>query len=103
MEGYRLLRGRVTGGFWGKIQKRIAKETLDQQYDILNGKRVGLRPDQYSFCIENFELAAGRKSGEYHGYVYSDSELDGSGGIQSAEYAGSKAGRADGWTGGSGR
>lgn len=75
MEGYSLLRGRVTGGFWGKIQKRIAKETLDQQYDILNGKRDGLKPDQYSFCIENFELAAGRKSGEYHGYVYSDSEL----------------------------
>ena len=41
MEGYRMLRGRVSGGFWGKIQKRIAKETLDQQYDILNGKGAG--------------------------------------------------------------
>lgn len=70
-----MVQSKVTGGFWGKIQKKIAGETLYQQYEILNGKKEGLRPEQYSSCILNFEIAAGKKDETYKGYVYSDSEL----------------------------
>lgn len=69
------LYGEINGGFWGKLQEKIARETLYQQYEILNGKKEELRPEQYSHCIENFEIAAGKKKAKYKGYVYSDSEL----------------------------
>lgn len=66
---------KITGGFWKEKQQKAAFHVLYEQYDILNGKRDGLRPEQYSFGIENFKIAAGMSDAEYHGYVYSDSEV----------------------------
>lgn len=66
---------RMGEGFWKERQKLIADKVIYRQYDILNGSREGLVPDQYSNVLESFRIVAGLSDAEYKGSVCGDSEL----------------------------
>lgn len=70
-----ILASRITGGFWKDRQSLIENDTIWEQLAILKGKKEGLEPDEYSYVVDNFRMAAGELTGKYRGFVYSDSEL----------------------------
>jgi len=62
----------VRGGFFGGFQKTVLDNVIPYQWEALND-RV---PDAAgSFCISNFEIAAGLKQGAHRGCVFQDSDL----------------------------
>lgn len=71
----KILDAKITGGFWKKRQELTETKIIWEQLAILKGETDGLKADEYSHVIENFQLAAGEADGVYHGFVYSDSEL----------------------------
>lgn len=62
-------------GFWRERQKLIADQVIYRQYEILNGSRTGLAPDQYSNVLDSFRIVAGLSDDQYRGSVCGDSEL----------------------------
>ena len=58
--------------FWKKYIELIRKETIPYQWNALNDRIAGVKP---SHAIENFRIAAGISKGEFHGYVFQDSDL----------------------------
>jgi DUF1680 family protein len=54
----------ITGGFWAGKQNLNGRVTLWHGYDML--EKAG--------HMDNFRVAAGRKEGEYQGYIYYDSD-----------------------------
>lgn len=62
----------IEEGFWHHIQKNVREKVIPYQWEALNDRIEGAEP---SGCVSNFEIAAGRKRGEFHGYVFQDSDL----------------------------
>ena len=58
--------------FWKRYIELIRKETIPYQWNALNDRIAGVKP---SHAIENFRIAAGISKGEFHGYVFQDSDL----------------------------
>ncbi|MCL2548726.1 MAG: glycoside hydrolase family 127 protein, partial [Symbiobacteriaceae bacterium] len=58
--------------FWNRITDLVRQEVIPYQWAALNDQVPGAAP---SGCIRNFEIAAGRASGEHKGYVFQDSDL----------------------------
>lgn len=77
MEGKRMKiqDSRMREGFWRERQRLIADQVIYRQYEILNGSREGLAPNQYSNVLDCFRIAAGLSDSQYEGSVCSDSEL----------------------------
>jgi DUF1680 family protein len=63
---------KISDYFWHKKQKLLLNTLLPYQYKALNDEIVGAEP---SHAIENFKIAAGIKKGEYHGWIFQDSDL----------------------------
>lgn len=63
---------RFLGGFFGPIIKGVRERMLPYQWKALNDEVPGGEP---SGCIRNFEIAAGLKDGQHHGFVFQDSDL----------------------------
>lgn len=61
-----------TGGFLKGIQNKIVQEVIPYQWKALNDEIEGA---EKSHCIENFEIAAGMKKGNFYGEVFQDSDL----------------------------
>ena len=63
---------RVSDGFWGGYQRLVLDRVIPYQWEALNDRVPGA---DRSGCIRNFEVAAGRASGEHYGWVFQDSDL----------------------------
>ncbi|RZT01008.1 glycoside hydrolase family 127 protein [Cuneatibacter caecimuris] len=58
--------------FWGNYLELVRASVIPYQWEALNDRIEGAEP---SHCIRNFEIAAGRKTGEFSGFVFQDSDL----------------------------
>lgn len=63
---------RIDQGFWSEIIRDMREKVIPYQWDALNDRVEGAEP---SHCIRNFEIAAGLRTGEFHGFVFQDSDL----------------------------
>lgn len=58
--------------FWSKHVDLVRKAIIPYQWKAMND----LIPDaEPSHCLDNFEIAAGRKSGEFYGAVFQDTDI----------------------------
>lgn len=62
----------IKDDFWGSYIKLVQDVVIPYQYEALHDKAAGAEP---SHAIANFEIAAGRKSGEFYGWVFQDSDV----------------------------
>ncbi|HUF10379.1 MAG TPA: beta-L-arabinofuranosidase domain-containing protein [Rhodothermales bacterium] len=60
------------GGFWAEKQKLVRGTTIPYQWEALNDRVPGA---DRSGAVSNFKIAAGRAKGEFHGFVFQDSDL----------------------------
>ncbi|KFC76996.1 glycoside hydrolase family 127 protein [Buttiauxella agrestis] len=63
---------KVTDAFLGQYQRLVRDVVIPYQWDALNDRIPEADP---SHAIENFEIAAGRKEGEFYGMVFQDSDV----------------------------
>lgn len=63
---------KIKDDFWGSYIKLVQDVVIPYQYDAIHDKAVGAEP---SHAIANFEIAAGRKTGEFYGWVFQDSDV----------------------------
>ncbi|WP_435928546.1 glycoside hydrolase family 127 protein [Dryocola sp. BD613] len=63
---------KVTDAFLGQYQRLVRDVVIPYQWDALNDRIAEADP---SHAIENFEIAAGRKDGEFYGMVFQDSDV----------------------------
>ncbi len=63
---------KLTDDFWTQRQELIADVVIPYQWDVLNDNIPGTEP---SHAIENFKIAAGESTGEFHGMVWQDSDV----------------------------
>ncbi|MBE5803511.1 MAG: glycoside hydrolase family 127 protein [Clostridiales bacterium] len=62
----------ITDPFFTARIDTARKVTIPYMWDTLNDRVPGVAP---SHCIENFEIAAGLKQGEFHGFWFQDTDL----------------------------
>lgn len=58
--------------FWSRYIDLANDVIIPYQYDALHDRAAGAEP---SGAVRNFEIAAGRAKGEFHGWVFQDSDL----------------------------
>ncbi|HBF35696.1 MAG TPA: hypothetical protein DDW50_00060 [Firmicutes bacterium] len=62
----------ITDRFWIGRMELMAREVIPYQWDALNDNIPGAEP---SHAMENFRIAAGESTGEFHGMVFQDSDV----------------------------
>lgn len=73
----------IKSDFFNFYRKLIVEEVLPYQWEVMNNKDVEMTHEPggneesltHSFAIENFEIAAGMKNGEHHGYTFQDTDV----------------------------
>ena len=63
---------KVNDGFWSKYEDIAKNVIIPYQWEALNDRVPDTEP---SHAIENFRIAAGEKEGEFHGFVFQDSDV----------------------------
>lgn len=72
LESVPLNKIRIADDFWGRYMRLVTDKILPYQWEVLNDRVSDAEP---SHCISNFEIAAGRKKGEFQGFVFQDTDL----------------------------
>ncbi len=62
----------LKNGFLGRKHKLALDQIIPYQWAAINDEIEDAEP---SHAIENFKIAAGRSSGEFHGMVFQDSDV----------------------------
>jgi uncharacterized protein len=62
----------IQDDFWGRYIRLVQNVVIPYQYEALHDRALGAEP---SHAIANFEIAAGRKTGEFYGWVFQDSDV----------------------------
>ncbi len=62
----------IQDDFWGRYIQLVQDVVIPYQYEALHDRVPDAEP---SHAIANFEIAAGRKTGEFHGFVFQDSDV----------------------------
>lgn len=62
----------INDAFWSKHVDLVRNEIIPYQWDAMNDRIPGAEP---SHCLENFKIAAGRKTGEFYGAVFQDTDI----------------------------
>lgn len=62
----------VTDAFWSRYIDLVKEKVIPYQWEALNDRVEGAAP---SHAIENFKIAAGEAQGEFHGFVFQDSDV----------------------------
>ena len=62
----------VKAGFWGPRVDMAREVILPFQWEVMNDHVPGASK---SGVIQNFKIAAGKAKGEFHGYVFQDSDF----------------------------
>lgn len=63
---------KLTDSFWGRYQSLVREKVIPYQWQALNDQIEGAAP---SHAIKNFRIAAGEEEGEFHGFVFQDSDI----------------------------
>ena len=63
---------RIKDEFWNRYTDLVTAKILPYQWEVLNDRVEDAEP---SHCIKNFEIAAGRASGDFYGFVFQDTDL----------------------------
>jgi len=63
---------RVDDPFWSRHVDLVRKEIIPYQWDAINDNIPGAEP---SHSLKNFEIAAGRRKGEFYGMVFQDTDV----------------------------
>lgn len=63
---------KVNDGFWSKYEDIAKNVIIPYQWEALNDRVPDTAP---SHAIENFRIAAGEAEGEFHGFVFQDSDV----------------------------
>ncbi|UQZ36271.1 hypothetical protein C2I18_23740 [Paenibacillus sp. PK3_47] len=63
---------KIQDEFWGRYIRLVQDTVIPYQYEALHDRVPEAEP---SHAIANFEIAAGRKSGEFKGWVFQDSDV----------------------------
>lgn len=58
--------------FWGKRVRQVKEIIIPYQWEALNDRIPGA---PLSHAVENFRIAAGESKGEFHGWVFQDSDV----------------------------
>ena len=58
--------------FWNKYTRLVTQEIIPYQWKVLNDQQPDAEP---SHCMENYRIAAGEAEGEFHGFVFQDTDL----------------------------
>ncbi|KGE16598.1 glycoside hydrolase family 127 protein [Paenibacillus wynnii] len=62
----------IQDDFWGRYIRLVQDVVIPYQYEALHDRVPEAEP---SYAVSNFEIAAGRKKGEFGGMVFQDSDL----------------------------
>lgn len=63
---------KIDDHFWGRYIRLVREKVIPYQWEALNDRI----PDAArSNCVKNFEIAAGKRTGEFYGMVFQDSDL----------------------------
>ncbi|MNI13284.1 Non-reducing end beta-L-arabinofuranosidase [compost metagenome] len=62
----------IRDDFWGRYIQLVQEVVIPYQYEALHDRVPEAEP---SHAIANFEIAAGRRTGEFHGFVFQDSDV----------------------------
>jgi len=62
----------IGGSFWNRYMDLVRREVIPYQWDVLNDR---IADAAHSGCVQNFEIAAGKKQGEFYGMCFQDSDL----------------------------
>ena len=62
----------ISGSFWSRYMGLVRREVIPYQWEVLNDR---ITDAARSGCIQNFEIAAGKKQGEFYGMCFQDSDL----------------------------
>ncbi len=74
----------ITSSFWKKRRDQIVESVIPYQWGVMNDEIDTVVPDDpagnqladnKSHAVENLRIAAGEKSGEFHGMVFQDSDI----------------------------
>ncbi|MCR2823072.1 glycoside hydrolase family 127 protein [Lederbergia panacisoli] len=63
---------KISDKFWRRYMDIVRDEVIPYQWEALNDRIEGAEP---SHAVENFRIAAGDTEGEYHGFVFQDSDI----------------------------
>ena len=63
---------KIDDRFWNRYIRLIREKVIPYQWEILNDR---VADAARSHCIKNFQIAAGRREGEFYGMVFQDSDL----------------------------
>jgi hypothetical protein len=62
----------VQDAFWDRYTRLVHEKVIPYQWEALNDRVPGA---EKSHALENFRIAAGLAEGEFHGYVFQDSDV----------------------------
>ena len=62
----------IDDAFWNRYLALVREEVIPYQWKALNDEIPGAAK---SHCLKNFEIAAGRRDGEFYGMCFQDSDL----------------------------
>ena len=62
----------IRDSFWSPVQETVRTKMLPYQWEALHDRIPDAEP---SYCIRNFQIAAGRSEGHHSGFVFQDSDL----------------------------
>ena len=62
----------ISDSFWSNHIGLVHKEIIPYQWEAMNDRIEDTEP---SHCIENLRIAAGLSEGDFHGFVFQDSDL----------------------------
>lgn len=72
LEAVDLKKIKINDGFWNKHIKLVPDVIIPYQWDAINDRI----PDaKGSHCLENFQIAAGKKTGKHYGAVFQDTDI----------------------------
>lgn len=63
---------RVQDAFWNQYTLLVTRQIIPYQFEILNDRVPDAPP---SCCIRNLRIAAGLEQGQFHGFVFQDTDL----------------------------
>ena len=63
---------KIRDGFWSRYQDIAKEKIIPYQWRVLNDQVPDTEP---SHAIANFRIAAGLEKGDFHGYVFQDSDV----------------------------
>ena len=63
---------KIDGSFWNRYMDLVRHEVIPYQWEALNDR---VADAARSGCIQNFEIAAGKKQGQFYGMCFQDSDL----------------------------